>query len=289
MEDGKKTTQKSLAGWADHRVADWLSRVKSPGLPRGLGLDPLDADYYLFEYLEGETLRQLPQGELTSSNLQRWFDQVLDALALLSLFAGLPFAHLDLSPENIVITGQGRACPIDFASSRFLDGKADLPDTSRTMTAGYAAPEIYYGQLCPEADLYSLAMSMLATCAGKVAAELEGPTTKRILKQLDRSLAERLRACLSEDPAQRRRAVGESLYGLALQTDFKQAEVPEDKQAGSLDKPPLTGAASQKTDCPFPLTECPFLELAHQFEDFNRESHGSGSMPAACYNKPEQS
>lgn len=273
MVEGLKTIKKPVAAWADRRVADLLSQVKSPGLPRSFGVDPADPLHYRFEYLEGETLRQLPREALSSTNLQRWFDQLLDSLALISFFAGLPFAHLDLSPENIVITGQGRACPIDFASARFLDRKADLPDSSRTMTAGYAAPEIYFGQLCPQADLYSLAMSMLAACAGTVAAELEGRVTKRILNQLDRPLAAQLRACLSEDPALRQQAAGDSLYGLALKGHFRQEEPRQDPPAA----------------CPFLLEECPFLELAHQFGDLSREAPGSEGRTAACYNKPEQS
>ena len=266
MEDGKKTIQKPVAGWADSRVAELLSRIRSPGLPRHFGAVPSATDYYLFEYLEGETLRQLPGADLTPANLQRWFDQILDSLALISLFAGLPFAHLDLSPENIVITSQGRACPIDFASSRFLDGKADLPGTARIMTAGYAAPEIYFGRLCPEADLYSLAMSILAAYAGRMAAELEGRVMKKILNQLDRAFAQRLRACLSEDPGLRRPAAAGTLYQAALKIDSRQEDKEEEAPRG----PSSPGLPDGRAACPFLLDDCPFLELADQFNSISQ-------------------
>lgn len=289
MVEGLKTIRKPVSAWADSRVAELLSRVRSPGLPRHLGDIPSADGHYTFEYLEGETLRQLPGEELTPANLQRWFDQVLDSLALVSLFAGLPFAHLDLSPENIVITRQGRACPIDFASSRFLDGKADLADSSRVLTAGYAAPEIYFGQLCPEADLYSLAMSVLAVYSGRMAAELDGRLIKKIMNQLGRPLAQKLRACLSEDPALRRPAAAGTLYQAALEIKSRQEDPREEIKTEAIQDLSSARPSNTRSVCPFQLDDCPFLELADRFNRVSQSGNAPESRPAACYNKPEDS
>ncbi|NLB03902.1 MAG: hypothetical protein GX839_00245 [Fastidiosipila sp.] len=266
MEEAIKTMKKPVAGWADSRVADLLARIRSPGLPRRLVACLPDADHYLFEHLEGETLRQLPQELLTSSNLQRWFDQVLDSLALISLFAGLPFAHLDLSPENIIVTREGRACLIDFASSRFLDGKADLPDTARSVTAGYAAREVYFGRLRPESDLFSLAMTLLAVCSGRMAAELEGRVIKKTISRLSRPFAVRLRLCLSEEPSLRQPAARGSLYQAVLEAGFKRSKAISDPGPEALKRPEPAGPF-----CPFRSDGCPFLDLADQLREAGQD------------------
>ncbi len=254
--------QKPISAWADDRVAGLLEAMRSPWLPRCLGRDPSDSSFYRWEYIQGETLRQRGARPLEPARLEVWFNQILQGLALITLAADKPFAHLDISPGNIIITPHDQAVLIDLASARFLDGEAESSATLRSMTAGYAAPEVYFGRLCPQTDLYSLAMSLLAALTGRMAAELDQGAIKKALDRLDRSFAKRLAACLQEDPELRAPAVRGTLYGNLL------------RETGGT-YPTLTVKPQERASpCPHSLEDCPFMRTADRI----RQGKGGSSV-----------
>ena len=325
LEGGWKAVCKPTVQWTDHRIPHLLYSIRSPHLPRCLGVSgppdeeqgamyfdlnegvsqlplhvidpPQKESCFLFEYLEGSTLRQLNQKTITSAEWEQWFDKIVGALAWIMLCAGKPFAHLDLSPENILISASGAAALIDFSGSRFLDGDTSLPVTSRVATAGYAAHEVYFGDLCPETDLYGLAMTVLAAYSGQTASSLTQSKTRNTLKKLDRHFSERLRLCLSDDPFIRRQAVVDTSYEYAISKvaveqpsmrllstpaiqSRKQTISPKSKK--SKDEGVLKAECeSSRFDCrehvedfpqvphndddrcPYSFSNCPFLEVAH--------------------------
>ncbi len=120
------------------------------------------------------------------------------------------------------------------------------------MTAGYAAPEVYFGTVRPETDLYSLAMSFLAVLSGRWRPDWIGPTMRHNLKKLDRSFAERLRHCSSEDPSDRRQAVTDTLYGQSLEGSLSRYE--ESDWTNEL----VMEVENLEDPCPYAFSECPF-------------------------------
>lgn len=278
LADGRKVILKPRASWADGRVAAWLHSLRSPGLPRCFGIapasDPLDghlADlpqvpldhppaeaHLVFEFIEGVSLRQMAGEELTAPNLEPWFDQLLDALAWMQFGARQAFVHHDISPENILITGDRRAVLIDFSDSRFLDGQGRGPARAPVATAGYAAPEVYFGQVCPETDLFSLARTFIAVLAGQKATDLDRAAIRRALKKLDAPFSNRLRACLEEDPKLRLASVADSFYAEVL------GLIRSSDQGVAEDRPvEEEGRPAPRHGCPYPFDACPFLELAY--------------------------
>ena len=208
--------------------------------------------------------------EVTAPSLETWFHQVLDLLALICLVGGRPFAHLDLSAENILVSPGGRACLIDYETSRFLDGLARSPDHKRRVTAGYAAPEIFFGSPCPESDLYSLAMTILAVLTDRTAAELDERAIPKVLGLFRPTFPQKLRFCLSEDPVQRRRALAGTFYGSVLMIGEKRVEAVR-----------ATPPAPPLSSCPFAPADCPFLAAAARIGAWHT------SPGSACYNEAD--
>ena len=264
LPGGRRAVFKPADAWQDGHLALWLNRLRSPGLPRCFGISSPDSRpgfrdlppvflesppqeaQILVEYLEGISLREIPQEDLTSKRLRAWFDQILEALAWIMLGSGLPFVHLDISPENIIITPHGRAALIDFSGGRLLDGSQPASDLTLSGKRGYAAPEVYQGRISPAADLYSLAMSFLSVLAGKPASALDPQSQDRLLRDLGQPLEALLTLCLDEDADKRRDAAAGSLYQEAL------ALVAS------------AGARSGGPPCPYALSDCPFLALARR-------------------------
>lgn len=280
LADGQRVVLKEAASWLDGEVACLLHRARSPALPRCLGIslrDPRPAfaplplipleegdgdPLILVEYLPGQSLEEYPREDLDPGKLGAWFDQVLDGLAWLIQAGGRPFAHLDLSPDNILIGPDDRAALIDFSSSLLTDKIQNLPPGSLRGKRAYAAPEVFLGQVGPLADLYSLAMSLLSVLAGRPAASLDSSKQKKLLKKLDPALARRVRAAMSEDPLDRLEAVEGTRYGELLSLTRKRPAKPAEI-------------------CSYSLADCPFLDLARNFrkgKEESRESVGGASM-----------
>ncbi len=295
LADGRKVILKPLSSWTDSRLAVWLHRLRSPSLPRCFGISPakdsLEMDgpladlpllpldqppaerHLVLEFIEGVSLRQLAPEDLTSPALEGWFDQLLDALAWLQFCARSPFVHHDIAPGNILITGDRRAVLIDFSDSRFLDPLGRGGGKAPVGTAGYEAPEVYFGGTCPETDLYSLARTLIAVLAGRKAADLDRASTRRALKKLDAPFSSRLQACLEEDPGLRLAAVAGRFYEEVLPL------IRPVTDRGPEDNPPL-GAGdgeAEKAGCPYDLGACPFLELAFSLvEQGEEDGRGRG-------------
>ena len=264
-QDGTQCVLKAVDGWADPEVAQLLMETRAPGLPRCYGIsDEMvlagealpEKPHYLFEYVEGVTLRSIPEDLLSSHNLEQLFFQILDVLAWIRIVSRKDFAHLDISPENIIVTEDRQAVLIDFQASRFLGSESNARDASRVITAGYAAPEVYFGTMRPETDLYSLAMTILAVLSGQMASGLDRSTMRHNLKRLDRSFAERLRHCLSEDPNDRRQAVTDTLYGQSLEVSLSRYE------RSDLANELVREVENLEDSCPYVFSECPFLKVA---------------------------
>ncbi|HHW93943.1 MAG TPA: hypothetical protein GX734_05555 [Clostridiaceae bacterium] len=286
--DRRRIAVKSLDEWTDLRMAELLYHVRSPYLPRCLGRTShergdgtdhravrtrLDLDGHqecerlpliechpvpttpslVFEWVEGKTMREIDRQALSSTVAEQWFDDILDGLSWLSQRANKPIAHLDISPSNIVITNAGDALLIDFSDSRVLDGYARTPSTSRVFKEGYAAPEIFLGDLLPESDLYSLAMSIISVWRNEPAASMSQHSIRTTLKKFAPSFADRLRCSLSEDPVARRAALRHHML-MPIWVEDQPSRVRRDENEKSTEEGDV---------CPYSFSTCPFLEVAY--------------------------
>lgn len=274
--------------------ASCAKRQENGSLFRPLEISQLPEDFpdaevslsgaFCFEWIDGRPLREMDKKEITPTSLEQWFNEVLSALTWLNYCAGAPFAHLDISPDNIIISLTGEAVPVDFSGARILDNEAWTPETSRVFKDGYAAPEIFLGDLLPESDLFALAMTVLSVWRDEAACAMNQSSIRSALKRLPGEFAGRLRACLSENPVCRREALSDQfmhsiwaeargIEGKPIQQgradSHQQESVMEREKEGGNDR--LSSVCEKSTlttegaedRCPYSLNTCPFLEVAY--------------------------
>jgi HD superfamily phosphohydrolase len=98
-----------------------------------------DYPYYIMEYINGATdgLEYFTESKRTSSELINILKQVLDGIRHLHK---LKIVHLDIKPENILISPDGHAVLSDLGSARKLTGDDDY--VLIIATKGYIHPEL---------------------------------------------------------------------------------------------------------------------------------------------------
>ena len=120
--------------------------------------------YYVMDYIEGESLRELQKRTgkaLTEQETLSVLTQMLDALKSIHE-AGL--LHMDIKPANIMIDNKGKCTLIDFGASK-QPSVSDGATTSSTMayTPGYAPTEQIGGssdRWGPWTDFYALGATL---------------------------------------------------------------------------------------------------------------------------------
>ncbi|HET6201761.1 MAG TPA: protein kinase [Planctomycetota bacterium] len=124
--------------------------------------------YLVMDLVEGETLRRHLErhGPLAEGLVRSVGAQAARALGSLHA-AGL--VHLDVKPENVTLTPDGRAVLMDLGFARSFKGVEESEDLSLFGgSLAYAAPERLRGRPPdPRADLYSLGVSLYELSCGQ--------------------------------------------------------------------------------------------------------------------------
>ncbi|WP_448598240.1 serine/threonine-protein kinase [Thermoleptolyngbya sp.] len=125
--------------------------------------------YLVMDYCEGGTLRSLLDEEHRLHPAQS-LKLVADMLAGLEHAHSQGIVHCDIKPENILLSVEqwGWTARIsDFGIARLRQELAESPSGGgNTGSPAYMAPERFYGQYSPAADLYSVGILMFELLAG---------------------------------------------------------------------------------------------------------------------------
>ena len=123
--------------------------------------------YIVMEYLEGDTLKTLlkTKGVFDAAKLIKLMEPVMKSLSVMHRTG---FIHRDISPDNIMLTNNGRLKLMDFGSARyFLNQDSEL---SVMLKQGYAPVEQYSSrsQQGPYTDVYALCATIYTCITGSV-------------------------------------------------------------------------------------------------------------------------
>ena len=130
-----------------------------------------DWHYIVFEFIEGENLRDLIRREGPFSP-PRTVEVAIQVANALEHASQREVVHRDIKPSNIVITPAGRARIVDMGLARFhqVTGDADLTVSGMTLgTFDYISPEQARDPRAADvrSDLYSLGCTMFFMLAGR--------------------------------------------------------------------------------------------------------------------------
>ena len=232
-QTGKNCLIRPLADFLQPDVAGLLKLIRHPGIPQiydiwtpDLSDESLPQSLIIYEYIPGPTLREKinqrsSQDKFKTANQRKQIKQMLQwllqgagILSFLHCQQNRALLHLDIKPENIVISHQ-RLTLIDFSVARFDLPEFDQPvfdhikDESLNYTPAYAGPEMLKGQPCPASDVFSLALSMLEWISGASVTACRNQTTTIINQALPDMCHDLFTACLASDPTARPDTAGE--------------------------------------------------------------------------------
>lgn len=139
--------------------------------PNVVAIYDIGPDYVVMELVEGEPLRELlRRGPLPLADLVEFGSQVAEGLAAAH---DAHLVHLDLKPENIMISRSRVPKILDFGIAR-RTGAAKQADATETVssliagTVGYMSPEQVRGQdLDWRSDIFSLGLVLFEMCTGR--------------------------------------------------------------------------------------------------------------------------
>ena len=155
------------------READFLKILRHSGIPLIYDIaEDKDSICIIEEFISGKSLTEYVAEHrmLTAAQITDFVLQICDILEYLHSQGSKGMVHLDLKPDNILITDTGSVKLIDF------DNAVRMGERHATHygSIGFAAPEQYHRlyQDC-RADIYSLGMLILYMDNGHVQCHAE--------------------------------------------------------------------------------------------------------------------
>jgi eukaryotic-like serine/threonine-protein kinase len=124
--------------------------------------------YIVFEYVQGETLKELirREGPLDVDEAAAYAIEIARALGYAH---SRNIVHRDVKPQNVLIDDEGSAKITDFGIARTLDEEGLTADGRVLGTTDYVSPEQALGhQVTGQSDLYSLGIVLFEMLTGDV-------------------------------------------------------------------------------------------------------------------------
>jgi eukaryotic-like serine/threonine-protein kinase len=178
-----KTIREELARRDDIRTmfldeARIMARVDHPAIPQIYDLEESDGNLYItMEYVAGVSLSELSfevGGALPPAVAARFVAEAcrgLHAVHELCDLSGRPLniVHRDISPQNLILTFDGRVKILDFGIALFRDRRAQVTQVGSVKgKLSYMAPEqLSGGSIDRRADIFALAAVLYGLLTGQ--------------------------------------------------------------------------------------------------------------------------
>ncbi|MBW4494057.1 MAG: protein kinase [Oscillatoria princeps RMCB-10] len=161
------------------REGQVLARLNHPNVVSVRDLfEERNTAYLVMELISGSTLRQEldaePANKLPARRIAEIMGQLVPALEAVHQ---ADLCHLDIKPQNIMLTPEGRVVLVDFGAAKQISSPSRQSSTIRIFTEEYAAPEIRLRKpVGPESDIFELGMTLHEMLVG----ELPDPGVSRM-------------------------------------------------------------------------------------------------------------
>lgn len=181
--------------------------------PRPMRLEEKTADrpaaVYLRSYIPGCTLETLVESRPAKPGLTR-SESVRYTLSVLELIAALhgtapPLLHLDIKPQNIIVTPEENCALIDFGIARF-EGAGEKPAVPLGTPASAPPEQFANARTNRRSDLYAAGV-LLRYC-------LTGEYVEKADFDIDEDLQGIIRKAVRPDPEERYQSAGEMAEAL---------------------------------------------------------------------------
>jgi serine/threonine protein kinase len=228
-----------------NREARALARLNHPNIVAVYEFgQAVDIPYFLMEYVEGSTLRQVVRsGKLSPQDTLHVVMQICEALQFAH---GEGVVHRDIKPENILLDQKGRVKIADFGIAKVLDQPAQdiaLTGARDVMgTAPYMAPEQLEDphHVDHRADIFSLGVVFYELLTGELPmGKFQAPSQK---VQVDVRLDEVVLHTLEKEPERRYQHASEVKTDVETIATTLATSVPP-----LLEAPPPAGVAPPRT------------------------------------------
>lgn len=197
------------------RETSVLSKVTHPGIPRLLNYFVIEENYYIvLEFFEGETLDALSLKRSTPfpvRDVLDWSLSLCDIMIALHTTGLEPIIFRDVTPSNIMVTGDGAIKLGDFGLTRYFNPDK-IKDTFVMGTPGFSPPEQYgKGQSDVRSDIYSLGATMFYCLSLHSLEEYarKTPPLKRLNPLIPGAFEKIVLKCIEKDPRRRFQSAGE--------------------------------------------------------------------------------
>lgn len=167
------------------REAATLARLDHPGICRLRDWGRRDEGwaYLVLDRIDGLPLDRFAQ----TLPVRRCIDLVARVADAVAAAHRQLVVHLDIKPDNVLVTAAGDPVLLDFGIAKALDPEDDqAATTARWMTPGYAAPERLRGSPATvAADIWSLGAVLYRLCCDAAPFDLQRGSITEALRQIE--------------------------------------------------------------------------------------------------------
>jgi tetratricopeptide (TPR) repeat protein/KaiC/GvpD/RAD55 family RecA-like ATPase len=185
-----------------------------------------EKQFFVLEFVDGMSLRELnrtyPEGECDVQTVLR---TAIDVCGGLQYAHSQGILHLDVKPENILITQDGTAKLMDFGLAKMLGEPGLMKEGIMVGTVAYVAPEIALGKSADaRSDLYSLGAVLYEMVTGRPPFPSEDPvkiifghihdhpvSPSKLNPNVPQALADCIMKLLEKEPAKRYQSAADLL------------------------------------------------------------------------------
>jgi beta-lactam-binding protein with PASTA domain/predicted Ser/Thr protein kinase len=230
------------------REAEAAAGLQHPNVVAVFDRGAVDGTYYIaMQYIEGRSLKELIDAELSIEQAVGLVRQVLEAARFAHRHG---IVHRDLKPQNVIVDAEGKAVVTDFGIARA--GVSEITQAGSVMgTPHYLSPEQAQGMdVTPVSDLYSIGVILYEALTGRVPFEADSAVAiamkqvsqapqrpSSINPKVSPALDAAVMRALEKDPAQRFQSA--DAFIAALDAAIKEPDAPGGGTAAFAPLPPV--------------------------------------------------